>query len=164
MKDLKFLTAATSSTAIEFLPDEPFPNANVEWNVVVPVSELSESQLEAIKRLFGFRRLPHDWDSYESPPPSESAINVATKVIESVDFNRFSIPRINPVSGGGIQLEWDIDTREIEIEILEDGSMQFLRAESGEPIDEGPIPSATAADVNSLLLWLASETVKEEAA
>ncbi len=164
MKDLKYLTAATSSTAIEFLPDEPYPNANVEWNVVVPVSDLSEPQLEAIKRLFGFRRLPDDWDSYESPPPSETAINVASKIIEMIDFNRFSIPRIHPVSGGGIQLEWDFDTREIEIEILDDGSMQFLTVESGEPTDEGSIPSANAAYVNSLLLWLTSDRIKEEAA
>ncbi len=164
MKGLEFLTVTTSSTPVEFLPDEPYPYANVEWNVVVPVSDLSDLQLKVFKRLFGFRRLLHDWDSYGSSPPSETAINVATKIIKVIDSNRFSMPRINPVSGGGIQLEWDIDTREIEIEILEDGSMQFLRVEGGDPLDEGPISSIADVNVNSLLLWLTPDTIEEEAA
>jgi hypothetical protein len=125
-----------------------------QWSRVVLVGELSQWQVGAIRKLFQLLALPHDWDSYGSPPPSEVAVTAAVHLILGIDIDYFVSPRIVPVSGGGVQLEWSLGPREIEIEFGDEGSASYLKSHHGKPIEEGPTSLADASLIRSLLMWL----------
>ncbi|MBI4528878.1 MAG: hypothetical protein HY695_34205 [Deltaproteobacteria bacterium] len=129
-----------------------------QWSEVIHLRQLSQPVIEAVKRLLTVRELPHSWDSYESPPPSELAIGVAIRLLIGVDLDEFPSPRIVPISGGGVQLEWDVGSRELELEILSDGTIRYLKVEEGEPTEESEIGPSHFARLASLLSWLISET------
>ena len=59
---------------------------------------------------------------------------------------------IAPVSGGGVQIEGQIGARELEIEVLPDGRLEYLRCVDGDAKDEGMIDSIT--DCANHLAWL----------
>jgi hypothetical protein len=62
-------------------------------------------------------------------------------------------PRVVPVPGGGLQFEWQTATRELELEVLPDGSVEFLTV-AGEHMQEGPVSSDQAEEVRRLIGWL----------
>jgi hypothetical protein len=125
-----------------------------QWSGVVLVSELSQWQVDAIKKLFQLLALPHDWDSYGSPPPSEDAVTAAVRLILDIDLDYFVSSRVVPVSGGGVQLEWSFDSRELEIEINDEGAGEYLKSHHGKPIEEGQISLADFPRIRALLAWL----------
>ena len=125
-----------------------------QWSRVVLVSELGQWQIEAIRKLLHLLSLPHDWDSYGSPPPAEVAVTAGVGLILGMDLDYFVTPRIVAVSGGGVQLEWTLGSREIEIEIDSEGSAEYLECSFGKPIEEGPISLVDVAQVRSLLTRL----------
>ena len=45
--------------------------------------------------------LPANWDSYGSPPPSETVRQNAVQLLTSIEHEDFPSPRIVPLSGGG---------------------------------------------------------------
>ena len=121
---------------------------------VVPGGNLGTWQTQAIKRLFRAAELPADWDSYGSPPPSRLAVSMAIWVIQAINLDDLPIPDVVPVPGGGIQLEWQCGARELELEILPDGALLFLKSQDGEPIEEGPLE--WSFELASLAAWLLS--------
>ena len=97
---------------------------------------------------------PRDWDSYGSPPPSEVAVTAGVRLILGIDLDHFVSPRIVPVSGGGVQLEWNCGSREVEIEIDDEGSAEYLTSVHTKPVEEGPISLGDLPRIRSLLTWL----------
>jgi hypothetical protein len=67
-----------------------------------------------------------------------------------IAFDLGPVPRILPVSGGGIQFEWENGKRELEIEFRPDMNIEFLLAEDGEPIEA----RKDFKSVDDLLSWL----------
>jgi len=153
MNDLQFSTS-TSSSLGQMYPQAQRPYASPQWSRVVLVSELSQWQIDAIRKIFQLLALDSDWDSYGSPPPSEVAVKAAVRLILGIDIDYFVSPRIVPVSGGGVQLEWSLGTREVEIEIDNEGSAEYLKSSKGKPIEEGPISLGDLTEMRSLLTWL----------
>ncbi|MBM2847027.1 MAG: hypothetical protein HW407_2339 [Bacteroidetes bacterium] len=121
------------------LPDNQPALGNAQWTRVIPLTGLGQLQIQGIKRLITLRKLPENWDSYGSPPPTEPAVAVAIELLMALDFDELPSPRIIPVSGGGVQLEWDVESRGLELEALRDGSIRYLKVEGGEPIEENEI-------------------------
>jgi len=72
----------------------------------------------------------------------------------AIDLDNFLLPRVIPVSGGGVQLEWSFGVREIEIEVDDDGLVEYLKTERGRPIEESQIGLADLTGIRSLLMWL----------
>jgi hypothetical protein len=153
MNGLQFSTS-TSSTLGQMYPQTQRSYMSPQWSGVVLVSELSQWQIEAIRKLFQLLALDSDWDSYGSPPPSEVAVTAAGRLILGIDLDYFVSPRIVPVSGGGVQLEWSFGSREIEIEIDDEASAGYLKSHQGKPIEEGQISLADFPLIRSLLTWL----------
>jgi hypothetical protein len=134
------------------------PGGCGQWVQVILTRALSQWQIQGIKRLRKVLSLPENWDSYGSCPPTEEAANTATDILTKIDIDYFVAPRVVPVSGGGLQLEWEIGTRALELEILDDGSVEYLTTERREPHQEGPLHAV--ADVRPIFLWLLSEAVQ----
>jgi len=133
-----------------------------QWGEVLttesPRGQMPRWQIECIKDLLDLRRLPEDWDSYGSPPPDATAIDRAIDLILGIELEDFPAPAVSPVSGGSVQLEWNVDRHGLEIEVPPTGSsVEYLRTYEGDPIEEDEIdPRDLAARVKALTGWLLS--------
>ena len=139
--DISSLTSTYFSEVIPLRPDY-----SPQW------------QKDALIALFHIALLPNDWDSYGSPPPSQQAVNNRERLLRMIEFEDLPAPHISPVSGGGIQIEWSILSRELELEILPDGSVEYLEIGNEEPLQEGKLNPADSSELQSLLLWLTHAT------
>ncbi len=126
-----------------------------QWADTISSFGLNEQQTETLKGLIRLKKLSENWDGESSLPPSPIALNCASELVLSVPFEDLHIPFVSPTSMGGVQLEWTQNGRELEIEFLPDGSMEFLTVVNGDPLSEGTI---TREQVPSLARWLRDET------
>lgn len=83
---------------------------------------LAHKQLEILSSL------EENWDGYGSKPMSEAAVNTAEELLTRLPY----APMIYPVSGGGIQFEYEINDKYLEFEILDDGKIKLFSSNSGE--------------------------------
>ena len=90
---------------------------------------------KAIDDLDALSTLPIDWDSYGSPKISEDLIMAAKSFLYQLEFE-FIAPRVVPISGGGIQLEWQMGERELELEFIDSDNIGYLKVVNEEPIEE----------------------------
>jgi len=92
-----------------------------------------------IEKAFGdldeLSTLPIGWDSYGSPKISDDLIMAAKRFLYQLEFE-FIAPRVVPVSGGGIQLEWQMGERELELEFIDSDNIGYLKVRNEEPIEE----------------------------
>jgi len=110
------------------------------------VSWLSAS----LKKIGELRELRAGWDSYNAQPIQERAIQEGSDLLMYLARLDLPEPRIVPTSAGGIQLEFQKDERELELEILPDGSIEFLTVE----MQEGTVLAITSSRMFELANWL----------
>ena len=79
----------------------------------------------SLKELDVLRNLSPNWDSYGSPPLTDAAYTRARNFLLSLT-NEAKPPIIVPVSGGGVQFEWESHGRELEVEFLQNGEIEYL--------------------------------------
>ena len=132
--------------------------AQGQWNHnhVIPVADSTSWKIETIRRIAQVLSLPENWDSYGSPPPNKMAGDAAIELLKKMDLDDFLEPHVAPISGGGVQLEWTFENRGLELEITEDGSMDYLKTDHRDPIEEGHILRGDFRRVVSLCSWLIS--------
>ncbi|MGH7825502.1 MAG: hypothetical protein ACREQ7_10070 [Candidatus Binatia bacterium] len=129
----------------------------------VPLEILSPRQAEAIRRLGELVKLPHNWDSYGSPPPTRVAVETVVELLLRIDNRNLPAARVVPVSGGGVQLEWCVPGRELQLEVSGDGTAQYLKIENGRPTKEEEI-TPTSNQLRLLLTWLTPRAAERWAA
>jgi len=129
----------------------------------VLLETLSPKQAEAMRRLGEIAKLPQNWDSYGSPPPTPIAVETVMDLLLKIDDRNLPFVRVVPVSGGGVQLEWCVSDRELQLEISGDGTAQYLQIENGRPIKEEEV-APTAEQLRSLLIWLVAWSSQRRAA
>jgi hypothetical protein len=136
------------------IPEMEEPATNSQLSGVVLLYHATSALLISLRRIGELKRLPDDWDSYGSPRIQQLAAQRAVQVLSAAAIEGVRPPQIVPVSGGGLQIEWTSANRELEIEILPDGSIEYLIVEA-EQTYEGPMP-AEHADlfVQGLVRWL----------
>lgn len=158
--DIAFVDLTTSDTHKQ----------RVERQRVAPISPwaggssvlyLSDWQTAALKGVYKVRGLSPNWDNEGGTPPSDRLIDFAAIVVTSLFLEDLPIPFVVPTPRGGLQFEWNEGRRELDVEILPDCSLEFLKVENGEPMEEGP---ATFFQLHGLFKWLRndSEKVMEE--
>lgn len=147
----------STQNAYEYPARSEAPVLMHHWVDTVPVA--SYWHRDAVKATLQLAALPHNWDTYGSLPPTAIAIKGAIALlahIAKLGFDDLPSPNVVPVPGGGVQFEWLVDTRELELEIRPDGSVDFLKSQAGEPIEEGQVSFGGRAQLQSLLSWLAA--------
>lgn len=97
--------------------------------------------------------LPDNWDGYGSPGLQAAAVKAAFQLLAAVEKEGLPAPHLCPVTGGGVGLAWQVGSRELEVEILPDGTMGYLTVE-GEDMHEGPLSLADVEQVKWLTSWL----------
>lgn len=125
-----------------------------QWARCIPSFDLNELQIRTMTGLLRVNTLTDNWDGEGSPRPSSTALNLASELLGSLILEGMPTAFVSPTSMGGVQLEWTQNGRELEIEILPDGSMEFLKVVNGNPQNEGP---TTREQIPSLARWLRDE-------
>ena len=84
--------------------------------------------------------LPPNWDTYGSPAIAQRALAAGVKILFSITSRDTAPPMIVPTSVGGIQLEWQSDVVDIEINIAPDGQASlFMQHRNNGRVWEGAL-------------------------
>lgn len=143
--------ASTPGVAIEYR-ETVTPQTRAQWSWAVPVT--SHWQKLTLKEILQAAGLSKDWDSYGSPPPSAKLVDVCIALVGVVTYDDLPVPRVIPIPDGGIQFEWTVGERELELAVLPEGHIEFLRVRAGEPVDEGAVGVRDYGELLSLLTWV----------
>tara|TARA_Y100000310_G_scaffold55023_1_gene50427 strand:+ start:13326 stop:13766 length:441 start_codon:yes stop_codon:yes gene_type:complete len=123
-------------------------------------------QLEHIKEL------PEGWDDYGSPPLTDEQYNNAKTFLEKIE--KLGVPDVQlvPCSGGGVQLEWCCNNKELEVDFTSDkvgylkcdlelfDEDKFKKEEDGKVIigggdmEEGEFDITDRDEIFELMHWL----------
>lgn len=146
---------SSSTVVINFaLNSEPRDIDVLQSSKVIPLLNLSSWQLNTIRAIAKLARLPDDWDGYGSSKIQPKALGTACDLVLAIQVEEPPTPHISPVPGGGIQLEWQTSTRELELEILPDGSIEFLTVLEGNDMEEACLPLDKVGEAQRLIYWL----------
>lgn len=117
-----------------FYDELPGPNGSEggvwEMSQVAPLMSLGPLLESSIHRVQQLKAMPPNWDGYGSPPIQPSAVSVTIQLMRAIARISSLPPHIVPVSGGGLQLEWAIGQRELEIGVAPSGSLDYLTDEN----------------------------------
>ena len=108
--------------------------------------------------------LPDNWDSQGSPPIQGDVIALAFMILAEIESYELPTAHIGPVPGGGLGIEWRYGQRDLNLEILPDCSLGFLKAENGSAgfdpnqMEDGVIPSDRLNQLRPLIRWLMGAT------
>lgn len=91
-------------------------------------TEIPPWLMDVLPRLDELAALEENWDSYGSPPPSADLIGHVLMIVQraerllgySSQQSVMPTPSIVPLSGGGIQIEWQTQVKELELEFSEE--------------------------------------------
>lgn len=142
--------ASTPGVATEFR-ESVSAQSKSQWSWAVPVT--SQWQVLTIKEVLEAAQLPRNWDTYGSSPPSSWVVNTSIRLVTGIDEDDLPLPHVVPVPEGGIQFEWNVGDRELEIAVLPEGMIEFLKAEQGQPVEEGTV--TTYGQLYWLVGWVA---------
>jgi len=119
--------------------------------------ERTEALVSAKARAEEIRALPERWDSYNATIASQSTLDFALNFLRNAATmfaaykDELPTPFLVPTSSGGVQFEWEIEGRELELEIPRPNSFQYLRVAGDEEIED----SASRWEAMRLIRWVA---------
>jgi hypothetical protein len=111
------------------------------------------SMTAAKAKLEELAKLPENWDGHGAIPLRLTVLEKAKKFLAEPDLVDLPTPAVVLGSGGAVHFEWQIDGRELEIEVLLDGSMEFLQVENGDSC-EGTLKLFPIGQLCELVDWL----------
>jgi hypothetical protein len=101
-------------------------------------------------------------DNLERLPeaPARAAFDRARQMALMLEADRSPAPFVFPTDVGGIQFEWKGNGRELDIEILPEGThLSFLTLVGGKVTSEGEISDNFERRVRLLLNWMVSPEI-----
>jgi hypothetical protein len=115
-----------TSTVLLFDPDT-FSTQRVREQVNLPALRGVMEQLEQIATL------EPDWDSYGAQRPSQTAIEQARHLIETVAMKLINhlgaeaiADWVGPLPNGGIEVDWEVRGKDFSIDVNTDGSLHYI--------------------------------------
>jgi hypothetical protein len=129
---------------------------SVQWTSVISLMDQTPvTWLHAVgQKLDLIRSAGRNWDRERGEPINPEIVHMACELLVPLSPLGLPVPRIAPVLGGGIQFEWDIQGRELEIEILPDQTVEYLIADKSGGVNEGPLSGVPIDQVRALAQWL----------
>jgi hypothetical protein len=128
--------------------------SSAQCGTVIPLSNAGEWLVTALRALGSVAELPPGWDGYGSPAPNQGVIESAIRVLVALQGQDLPAPHVVPVPGGGVQLEWHVRSRELELEVLPDATLAYLMVGEGDQKIEGHLQNPRDA-ARVCLGWLA---------
>lgn len=119
------------------LPDTDQPTrGDVQQSRVTSYADLRPAYWPSLEKIVRLAELPAGWDSFGGPPLQQQAIESALSVLKLAARIGLPPPQLGPVSGGGIQLEWRVQSAWLEMYVWPDGKVETLRGHEGCSGDE----------------------------
>ena len=138
-----------------WLKTTPTPGVDAQSQGITMLANLPLWLKSALAEVARIAALPTNWDSYGSPPLNEIMRQNGVQLLVSIEYEDFPPPSIVPISGGGLQIEWQYKRRELELEIVA-GSHQvlFLKVHEDDSAEEGTLSIIDRGTLQALLAWL----------
>jgi hypothetical protein len=163
LSDVEDLSEERSSKAaaiykyVKWLRTVSMPSIDVQSQDITELKRPVRWLSFALANVARIAELPHNWDGHGSPALGAKEREHVTKLLSSIDNADVPAPNIVPISGGGIQIEWQHNGRELELEI-EGGSedLIFLKVYQDGTTEENVYLIADLDRTNELLNWLLS--------
>jgi hypothetical protein len=128
---------------------------DAQWSSITPRSTVTLWHRRVLGSVLRLKLLPESWDTYGSPRLQNAAQESATELIALLSKSDPPLPNVSPVPGGGVQFEWEINRRALEIEVLPDGSIEFLAIAEDGATAEGTLDQIYG-HAPRLIRWLTS--------
>lgn len=125
-----------------------------QWEPVSLTYAMPTALQSMFDKLAELSELPENWDTYGSQRIQPAAKKTASNLLWRVYSLGMPVPHLVPVSGGGIQMEWQQNKRELELEILPNGEILFLVVDENEGMQEGRVPHRLLPTLKNLADWL----------
>src|SRR5207244_13379829 len=99
-----------------------------QWVEVISLFDASERPwlLSAADDVLKLATLPDNWDGEGSPRVQPSTLTKAVELLCKLGTAVEPMSHVSPVPGGGLQLEWFLPDRYLEVEVFPDGSAEYL--------------------------------------
>jgi hypothetical protein len=110
--------------------------------------------LSAINDIVEIGHLPTNWNSYNAPQLTTIAKGEALGLALNLSHIDLPEPVIAPVAGGGLQFVWSIGPKSLELEVMPDGAVEFLRVYANDTMREGRIDPGLADHITQQCRWL----------
>ncbi len=152
------IPADVTSTQDFFVPAERQvpPPRTAQWSRVIALERLNTWQLYALREIQSVAALPANWDGAGSPSVTQRAISTAINhLVRLTELRDLPTPHVAPVSGGGIQLVWVTASRQFDIEVLPNGTIEYLVSEGKTPKYEGQLKRSDYEVTKVLAAWVA---------
>ena len=101
-------------------------------------------------------RLGPDWDSHGGLPLCPEVHARVVRLLEELGQGEWPAPAVVLGSIGSVQLEWRVQGRELEIEILPQGEVAYLKSHADGQMEEGQVAQPVADAVKNLIGWVVS--------
>jgi hypothetical protein len=141
-----------AATVLDIPINSPLVSSR-QWEPVSVVYDMPQLLRQMFDRLTKLAELPENWDGYGSPRLQPSAMETASDLLVMLSHLRMPMPHFAPVSGGGLQLEWQRDKKELELEILPSGEVSFLIVDDTGQMLEGTLPRHLSPGIKRLAGW-----------
>jgi len=93
--------------------------------------------IDAAKKLEALGKLPAGWDSYGGLPLDSTANKLTVSALGWLEDKNLPVPAVVLGSGGTVQLEWRARGKELEVELREDATIDFVKVHANGEIEEG---------------------------
>ena len=123
-----------------------------QWSEIKLLLDASPWILGCVTKISEFSRLPANWDGYGSNPMSKDAIRAALRFLSEAPLQIISEPSVSPVAGGGLGFHWRVENRDLELEFLADGTVEYLKTSLVEGEEIKP-QEGTIRDLGDSRLW-----------
>ncbi|MFA5864493.1 MAG: hypothetical protein WC975_07370 [Phycisphaerae bacterium] len=115
---------------------------------------------KTLPRLEKIAHLPENWDGLGSQGTDSSIVQSIIFMLSQLQ-NSFDVdiivPYVCPIAGGGIQLEWTLGNKHVELEFIDKDTIAFLTEEmldSEEKMRSGEISLRNMNEIRTILNWL----------
>ena len=116
--------------------------------------------LNPFQRLKELEELKENWDSYGGKPIDREVLKATIELLLGLAVSCPMPQHIVPTARGGIQLEWQAKSKELEVEITTVEKMDVLYEEPGKTW-EMTMPFSPAFLTGLLNMWKASNALED---
>jgi len=110
--------------------------------------------IEAAKKLEALGRFQTGWDSYGGLSLRSGAKHLTLQVLGWLRKEELPIPAVVLGSAGTVQLEWRAKGKELEVEIRDNDTIEYVKVSPAGEIEEGEAASDLSRKLRDLTDWL----------
>jgi len=130
-----------------------------QWSSVTFLDAIAPWVLETLSRIEELKGLGDNWDGYGSPRIQPATLAQARRLAVSVGMQELPAPFVSPVSGGAIGFHWRVGRRELELTVLPNEQIEYLKVldqdlEREDAMQAGVLPPNRGSEVGTMLNWL----------